>query len=100
MIDVFNIEGEVPNLVKLSFDDMKLYLNIPSWIEERNVYDVNTKKQVAVIKPKKYGGLSYFIYDIVDDFAKIKTVNFGYVLVKITPSLTISNIPYHESGCY
>lgn len=103
MNDVFTIEGKCYSkeilTASLLLEDLKLYINIPAWIEERNVYDSN-KNQIAVIKPKKYGGLSYYIYDIEDEFAKIKTVNYGMCYVKITSSLTISNKPQYESGCY
>lgn len=104
MNDVFDIEGyftsqeKVVGTIKLG--DLKLYINIPSWIEERNVYNVNTKEIIATIKPKKFGGLTYYIYDIVDEYAKIKTVSFGLCLVKITESTTLTNKPLYESGCY
>lgn len=104
MIDVFDIEGKFYNndivMSTLSIKDMKLYANIPSWIEERNVYDINTKKQIAVIKPKKFGGLSYTIYNIIDEYAEIKTLNYGFCLVKLTEAITISNEHFYESGCY
>ena len=104
MNDVFDIDGKLYNndviMGTLSIKDIKLYINIPSWIEERNVYDVNTKKQKGVIKPRKFGGLSYYIYDVIDDYAKIKTLNFGMCLVRITESTEISNTHYYESGCF
>lgn len=102
MDNVFTIDGrfyDKDNVIgSLSIKEIKLYINIPGWIEERNVYDVNTKKQIAVIKPKKFGGLSYYVYDIVGEFAKIKTLNFGECLVKITEATEISNKYYYESG--
>lgn len=104
MIDKFTIDGKFCNndevIGAISIRDIKLYINIPSWIEERNVYDVNTKKQIAVIRPKKFGGLSYFIYDIIDCYAEIKTRDYGFCLVKITESTPISNEHYYESGTY
>ena len=104
MNDVFNIEGYFSSndtiIGSLVFKKVKLYINIPSWIEERNVYDINTREVIATIKPKKFNGLSYYIYDIIDNYAKIQTVNFGMCLVKITEATTISNIVFYESGCY
>ena len=52
---------------KIFINKKKQYINIPEWIEERNVYDIYTKKQIATIKPKKFGGLTYYIYNFVDD---------------------------------
>ena len=75
------------------------YINIPEWIEERNVYNKN-KEQIATIKPKKFGGLSYKIYSIDGEFAEIETVNFGRCYVKITNSTPITETPTYEHGNY
>lgn len=96
----FDIDGKCYNNINMILRNVNLYINIPDWIEERNVYDVDTKEQIATIKPKKFGGLTYAIYEINDEYAKIKTVNFGECLVKITEATTISNVPFYESGCY
>lgn len=76
------------------------YINIPPSIEVRNIYNVDTKKQFNVIKPKKFGGLSYKILGYEDNkkFAVIQTVDFGKVLVKITDMTPITNKPQYSHG--
>ena len=76
------------------------YINLPEWIEERNIYDINTKKQFATLKPKKFGGLSYKIYNIVNDLAEIETLDYGRCYVKITNSTPITDVPTYEHGNY
>lgn len=85
---------------KIFIKENKKYINIPEWIDERNVYDIYSKKQFATIKPKKFGGLTYLIYNFVDDktFAEIETVNFGRCLVKITNSTPITDSPQYTHG--
>ena len=75
------------------------FINIPEWIEERNVYDSN-KNQFSTIKPKKFGGLSYKIYSIDNEFAEIETIDFGRCYVKITDSTPITETPTYEHGNY
>ena len=97
----FDIDGKCFNNIDMVLKDINLYINIPDWIEERNIYDVNTKERLSnTLKVRKYGGLTYAIYEIDNEYAKIKTVNFGECLVKITEATTISNVPFYESGCY
>lgn len=78
------------------------YINIPPSIEARNIYDVNTKKQFATIKPKKFGGLSYKIlsYQEGKTYAEIETHDYGKVLVKITAMTPITNTPQYSHGNY
>lgn len=78
------------------------YINIPPTIEKRNIYKVDTKKQFAVIKPKKFGGLSYKVLGYVDGktYAKIKTLDYGEVLIKITDMTPITNSPQYSHGNY
>ena len=80
----------------------KNYINIPEWIEERNVYKIDTKEQFATLKPKKFGGLTYKIYSFVDDgyYAEIETRDFGRCLVRVTDSTPITEIPTYEHGNY
>lgn len=75
------------------------YINIPEWISERSIYNLN-KIQFATIKPKMYGGLSYKIYSIDGNFAEIETVNYGRCYVRITESTPITNTPTYEHGNY
>lgn len=78
------------------------YINIPPSIEARNIYNVNTKKQFATIKPKKFGGLSYKIlsYQEGKTYAEIETHDYGKVLVKITAMTPITNTPQYSHGNY
>ena len=78
------------------------YINIPPSIEARNIYNVNTKKQFATIKPKKFGGLSYKILAYVEGkmYAEIETHDYGKVLVKITDMTPITNTPQYSHGNY
>ena len=76
------------------------YINIPEWIEERNIYKIDTKEQFATIKPKKFGGLSYKIYSTSGEFAEIETLDFGRCYVKITDSTPITETPTYEHGNY
>lgn len=75
------------------------FINIPEWIDERNIYNQN-KEQFATIKPKKFGGLSYKIYSIDHEFAEIETIDFGRCYVKITESTPITDTPTYEHGNY
>lgn len=76
------------------------YINIPEWIDERNVYDINTRQQFATLKPKKFGGLTYYVYNFVDEFAEIETRDFGHCLVKVTDATPITDTPQYEHGNY
>lgn len=73
------------------------YINIPEWIEERNIYNQN-KEQFATIKPKKFNGLSYKIYSIDNEFAEIQTNDYGRCYIKITDSTSITDTPTYVHG--
>lgn len=104
MLDTFEITGKFMKendiIGSLSLSDIKLYINIPEWIEERNVYSIDTKKLIGTIKPRKFNGLTYYIYDVVDEYAKIKTITYGFCLVRITEATTLTNKPLYENGGY
>jgi hypothetical protein len=80
------------------------YINFPpEQIDERYIYDVNTKEKLPnTLKVRKFGGLSYIILGYVDDgyFARIPSVDFGEVLVRITDATPITNSPMYEHGNY
>lgn len=77
------------------------YINIPEWIDLRNVYN-SSGIRVGQIKPKKFGGLSYRVLDYQNiqgrKFAKISTRDFGECYVMITSSTTITSTPKYEHG--
>lgn len=78
------------------------YINLPPSIEERNIYRVDSKKQFATIKPKKFGGLSYKVYSFPDNgyYAEIETLDYGRVLVRVTDMTPITNAPQYSHGNY
>lgn len=76
------------------------YINIPEWIEERNIYTIDTKEQFATIKPAKFGGLSYKIFSRDGEFAEIETLDFGRCYVKVTDATPITDTPTYEHGNY
>ena len=78
------------------------YINLPPTIVERNIYNKNTKKQIATIKPKKFGGLSYKIYNLVDKgyYAEIQTRDYGRCLVRVTNVTPITDKPKYKNGNY
>ena len=75
------------------------YVNLPEWIEERNIYNSN-KEQFATLKPKKFGGLSYKLYSQDGEFGEIETIDYGRCYVKITDSTPITDVPTYEHGNY
>lgn len=78
------------------------YINIPSSIEERNIYRLGNHEQFATLKPKKFGGLSYKILATHEDgyFAEIETRDYGRCLVRITNSTPVTDVPTYEHGNY
>lgn len=107
MLESFNIEGYFGNeemkIGSLSLNNIKLYINLPAWIEERNVYNFN-KRKIGILKPKKFNGLSYYLYDIIiedtDCYGVIETRDFGKCLVMITLATALTNKPTYETGCF
>lgn len=100
---LYDIDGNVRNDIvscDVILTGICLIINLPPSIEERNIYKVDTREQFATLKPKKFNGLSYKILDFIDEFAKIKTIDYGDVLVKITDATPLSNYPYYERGNY
>ena len=104
MNEVFVLEGKVENngfiFGSLLLKDVPMYINLPEWIDERNIYTIDTKEQFATLKPKKFSGLTYRILDYDDVYAVIKTIDYGECLVKITEVTTITNYPMYERGGY
>lgn len=100
MNNTFDIEGYYNENKNINLKNIPLLINIPEWIEERNVYSIDTVEQIGTLKPKKYGGLSYRIIDFKYDFACIKTSSFGYCYVRITEATKITNYPIYERGEY
>ena len=104
MNSVFDITGDVSDkgnvFALIELKDVEIYINVPECIDERNVYNIDTKEVINTIKPSKYGGLTYRVMDFVDDFAKITTSSYGECLIKITKMTTLTNYPVYERGTY
>ena len=81
----------------------RTYINLPPKYDSWAVYNVNAKplkiNAKGRLNPKKFGGLSYYVYAFRDNgaTAEIQTSSFGRVkiYVKNTPAiLTIGNYKY------
>ena len=97
----FDDEGAIIGTIDLT--DIKLYVNLPPWIKERNVYNFN-KRKIGTLKPEKFSGLSYYLYDVIKDeldcYGVIETRDFGKCLIMITQATKLTNKPTYEKGCY
>ena len=78
----------------------KKYINVPPTIALRRVYCLNNSFIKGLIKPKKYGGLSYEILENKNGYATIMTSSFGKVRIKITDMTPITDSPQYEYGWY
>ena len=76
------------------------FINLPEWIEERNIYRLDNKEQFATLKPKKFGGLSYKIFSQDNEYAEIETIDYGRCYVKVTEATPITDVPTYEHGNY
>lgn len=86
----------------------KNYVNLKPTVDTWRIYDINVapKKgnEKGFLKPKKYGGLTYYIYAYHDNgtTAEIQTSSFGKGKIYIKDSncsITIDN-PIYEHGEY
>ena len=85
----------------------KNYINLPPNIDSWAVYKLNSKplkiNAIGRLNPKKFGGLSYYIYSYKDNgtTAEIQTSSYGRVkiYIKNTPAvITISNYRYKNGS--
>lgn len=81
----------------------KNYVNLPPNIDSWRFYNINSKpikkNAIGTLNPKKFGGLSYYVYRYLDNgtTAEIQTVQFGRVkiYIKDTPAtITIGTYRY------
>lgn len=93
--------------VQNSAESNKNYVNLPSNISSWAVYDINSipvkKNAKGNLNPKKFGGLSYYVYEYKDNgtTAVIQTSNFGKVkiYIKNTPAkITIGSHIYNKGS--
>lgn len=91
---------------KTSAESQKNYVNLPSNIDTWNFYDVGVspvkKNAKGQLKPSKFGGLSYYVYEYRDQgtTAVINTVQFGKVkiYIKDTPATITIGAYQYSSG--
>ena len=70
-----------------SVDNKKQYVNLPPSISSWNIYKVNSapvnKHAIGRLNPKKFGGLSYYIYQFKDNNTTVVIDSKDYGKVKI-----------------
>lgn len=70
-----------------SVDNKKQYVNLPPSISSWNIYKVNSapvnKNAIGRLNPKKFGGLSYYIYQFKDNNTTVVIDSKDYGKVKI-----------------
>lgn len=85
----------------------KQYVNLPPSISSWAVYDLDVspikKNAKAYLNPKKFGGLSYYIYSYRDNNTtiEINTTDYGKVKIYIYGTVAeISSKPKYQKGNY
>ena len=85
----------------------KNYVNLPPTVDSWRFYRLSSQpikiNAIGKLNPKKYGGLSYYVYSYRDNgaTAEIETVQFGRVkiYIKNTPAIiTIGNYKYKNGN--
>ncbi len=83
------------------------YINLPPTVESWAVYDISVspikKNAKAYLNPKKFGGLTYLIYDYHDNntTVEIETKDYGKVKIYISDTVgEITNTPKYKTGSY
>ena len=85
----------------------KNYVNLPASVDKWNVYKLSAtpvkKNAIGSLNPKKYGGLSYYVYRYLDNkaTAEIQTSKYGRVKIYIkgTPAkITIGKHTYNKGS--
>jgi hypothetical protein len=93
--------------VKSDAESQKNYVNLPANIDSWSVYDINVspvkKNAKAKLNPKKFGGLSYYVYEYRDNGATavINTTNFGKVKIYIkntVATITVGSYKYQAGN--
>mgnify|MGYP003289415549 CR=1 FL=1 len=83
------------------------YVNLPPTITNWAVYDIGVapikKNAKAYLKPQKFGGLTYLVYNSHDygTTKEIQTSNYGRVKIYVANTVaTITNTPTYNTGNY
>lgn len=88
--------------VQSDADAKKNYVNLPSSISSWNVYRINAapvrKNAIGSLNPKKFGGLSYYVYEYRDNntTAVINTQNYGKVKIYIQGTCATITVGSHK----
>lgn len=81
------------------------YVNLPPSINKWNVYDINVapvkENAKGSLNPKKFGGLSYYVYEYKDNgtTAVIQTQNFGRCKIYIKDTVATITIDSYNYNC-
>lgn len=92
--------NQVP--VQSDADSRKNYVNLPPTISSWNIYKVNSapinKNAIGRLNPKKFGGLSYYIYEYKDNgtTAVIDSKDYGKVKIYIKDTCATITIGSHK----
>lgn len=87
--------------------DTRNFVNLPPNIDSWRFYNINSqpikKNAIGTLNPKKFGGLSYYVYRYLDNgtTAEIQTVQFGRVKIYIKntcATITIGNYKYKNGN--
>lgn len=93
--------------VQGSAESQKNYVNLPTNISSWAVYNVNVspvkKNAKAYLNPKKFGGLSYYVYEYKDNgtTAVINTTDYGKVKIYIkntVATITVGSYKYQNGN--
>lgn len=95
-------------VVSQNTNNGKNYINLPPNIDTWAFYDIDkapikSKNMKGQLKPKKFGGLSYYVHEYRDDgtTAVIETVQFGKVKIyikNICAEITIDSYKYEHGN--
>lgn len=86
----------------------KNYVNLPPTVNSWAIYKLNSapvkKNAIGSLNPKKFGGLSYYIYSYRDNntTVEINTINFGRVKIYIkgTPATITTGTYKYKNGVH
>lgn len=87
--------------------DDRNFVNLPPTVDSWRFYNINSKpirqNAIGTLNPRKFGGLSYYVYRYLDGntTAEIETVQFGRVKIYIhdTPAtITIGHYLYEHGN--
>lgn len=81
--------------------DNRNFVNLPPTVDSWRFYNINSKpirqNAIGTLNPRKFGGLSYYVYRYLDGntTAEIETVQFGRVKIYIQDTSATITIGYY-----